>query len=253
MNEITHETNLTDGQEEEDIKIPAHILIVDDEPAHRDSLQRIFLRAGYLVEVAEDGARAVELIQKRRDENQEPFDIVLTDLVMPRVDGMALLRAVRTVMGNGGSDVVMMTAYGAVDHAVDAMRAGAQDFLVKPVKRSELLLRIERVLERRRLSRENDLLVSKLRSGKHLPKHISAHADENMGSQTGTHTGNTDSTSPVVFSVGTTLAQIEKEALQTTLAYTNGDKVLAAKLLGISLRTLYRRLDENKEEHRDEK
>ena len=94
MNEITHKTNLTDGQDEEDIKIPAHILIVDDEPAHRDSLQRIFLRAGYLVEVAEDGARAVELIQKRRDENQEPFDIVLTDLVMPRVDGMALLRAV---------------------------------------------------------------------------------------------------------------------------------------------------------------
>ncbi len=131
-----------------------HILVVDDEPSHRDSLRRIFERAGYDVSTADDGAEALDLVRR------EPVTVVLTDLVMPRMDGQELLRAVKTVRPE--VDVVVMTAYGTVENAVQAMREGAYDFVSKPVKRSELLACIDRVLERRALVVENRELKERL-------------------------------------------------------------------------------------------
>lgn len=126
------------------------ILVVDDEPSHRDSLRRIFDRAGYSVAVAEDGANALALLRAAR------FDVLLTDLVMPRMDGRELLRAARTL--DPRLDVVLMTAYGTVENAVAAMREGAFDFIVKPVKRHEVLAVVLRARERQALVVENRAL-----------------------------------------------------------------------------------------------
>src|SRR5689334_22264292 len=117
----------------------ARILVVDDEPSHRDSLRRIFERAGHEVVTADDGERALELL---RSEAHAPttagrVDVILTDLVMPRMDGQALLKAAKTVQPD--IDVVVMTAYGTVENAVAAMREGAYDFITKPTKRGEVL------------------------------------------------------------------------------------------------------------------
>lgn len=137
----------------------ARILVVDDEAAHRDSLRRIFERAGHEVTVAKDGDEATALIE------QVPVDIVLTDLVMPRTDGRAVLAAARRLRPT--ADVVLMTAYGNVENAVAAMRDGAQDFLTKPTRRGELLACIQRLLERQQLLAENRALRSELHNERH--------------------------------------------------------------------------------------
>ena len=132
----------------------ARLLVVDDEPAHRDSLRRIFERAGHEVTLARDGDEALALLQT------VPVDVVLTDLVMPRTDGMAVLAATKQLRPQ--ADVVLMTAYGNVENAVLAMRKGAADFLAKPTRRGELLACIDRVLERQRLVGENHALRAAL-------------------------------------------------------------------------------------------
>lgn len=132
----------------------AKILIVDDEASHRESLRRIFERAGHEVLLAEDGANALRLLQ------ENPVHVVLTDLVMPRMDGHALLKGARAVQPE--CDVVLMTAYGTVENAVAAMREGAYDFITKPVKRTEVLACIERCLERQALVVENRTLKAEL-------------------------------------------------------------------------------------------
>jgi len=134
--------------------MPNTILVVDDEPAHRDSLRRIFERAGHHVLVAEDGEQALKTLRTER------VHVVLTDLVMPRMDGMTLLKATQTVQPE--SDVVVMTAYGTVENAVEAMRAGAYDFITKPVKRAEVLACVSRVLEKQALLVENQALKAEL-------------------------------------------------------------------------------------------
>jgi two-component system response regulator HydG len=132
----------------------ARILVVDDEPSHRDSLRRIFERAGHDVIVANDGERALDTLRS------EVVNVVLTDLVMPRMDGLALLKAARTVQPE--ADVVLMTAYGTVENAVSAMREGAHDFISKPTKRGEVLACVDRLLERQRLLIENRALKAEL-------------------------------------------------------------------------------------------
>ncbi|MFZ9886326.1 MAG: sigma-54-dependent transcriptional regulator [Myxococcota bacterium] len=133
---------------------PARILIVDDESEHRDSLRRIFERAGYEVLVAEDGEAALAQLRT------EPVQVMLTDLVMPRLDGQSLLRAAKSVQPE--TDVLLMTAYGTVENAVAAMREGAYDFLTKPVRRGAVLAAVERCLERQALLVENRSLRQEL-------------------------------------------------------------------------------------------
>ena len=132
----------------------ARILVVDDEPSHRDSLRRIFERAGHEVLTADDGEKALDVLRS------QTLNVVLTDLVMPRMDGQALLRAAKTVQPE--VDVVLMTAYGTVENAVAAMREGAYDFITKPTKRGEVLACIDRIVERQRLIVENKALKAEL-------------------------------------------------------------------------------------------
>ncbi len=131
------------------------ILVVDDEPANREVLEKILSREGYSVIHAAGGEEALAALR------QSPFDLMLTDLRMPRMDGVELLRASRLVVPD--LEVILMTAHGTVEVAVAAMKEGAYDFLTKPIKRYELLRSIEKTLEKRTLVAENRELRARLR------------------------------------------------------------------------------------------
>ena len=126
------------------------LLVVDDEAPNREALERIFTREGWNVRAAEDGRAALDTL---RDGG---VDVVLTDLKMPGLGGMELLRAARQVAPE--VPVVLVTAYGTVETAVEAMREGAWDFVAKPLRRAEVVATVERAVERRRLLIENRVL-----------------------------------------------------------------------------------------------
>ena len=119
------------------------VLVVDDQKNMRATTALLLRQAGHAVEEAEDGAAAVQRVQ------HETFDVVLTDLRMPSVDGMEVLRAVQ--QASPETQVIVMTAYGTIESAVEAIRRGAYDFLAKPFKEGEVLLRVAKALEKRRL------------------------------------------------------------------------------------------------------
>ena len=133
----------------------ARLLVVDDEPTQREMLTSILERAGYRVSVAADGQQAV-----RRLEAQH-FDLMLTDQKMPGMDGLELLDRARAQIPD--LPVVLMTAYGSVSSAVEAMKRGAADYLTKPFERDELLLVLSKVLRHRRLEDEVAALHGVLR------------------------------------------------------------------------------------------
>ena len=134
--------------------MPATLLVVDDEQANLDSLERVFSREGYRVLLAAKGETALALLR------DEPVDVVLTDLMMPGMSGQELLRAVKAVAPE--AETVLMTAYGTVEAAVSAMKDGAYDFLTKPLKRHAVLKSVAQALEKRRLVQENRQLRARL-------------------------------------------------------------------------------------------
>lgn len=138
---------------EPDLK-PAHVLVVDDDAEHASTLQRLLEREGLRVTVAHGAEEAL------RAARVEEFDLILTDLVMSGMSGLDLMRALAE--GKVGTEVILMTAFGTVEVAVEAMRSGAYDFVVKPIKRATLLKAIERALASRRLRVENLRLRSEL-------------------------------------------------------------------------------------------
>ena len=125
---------------------PPAILIVDDERNTREGLQR-GLQERYSVFLAEDSQKAVQLLEST------PIDVLLTDLRMPGIDGMGLLR--RAISLTNPPVAIMMTAYGSIENAVQAMQAGAYHYVTKPVNLEELELVIQRALNSRRLEAEN--------------------------------------------------------------------------------------------------
>ena len=134
---------------------PGKVLVVDDQKNMRATTAIVLRQAGHAVDEAEDGAAAIQRIQ------QDTFDVVLTDLRMPTVDGMEVLRAAQRIAPE--TQVIVMTAYGTIESAVDAIRQGAYDFLAKPFKEDELLLRVSKALEKRRLLGEVSVLAGELR------------------------------------------------------------------------------------------
>lgn len=128
----------------------AKVLIVDDEKAIRDSLKVVLDDEGYDTDVASDGLEALNKIQ------QENIDIVLTDIKMPNMDGMELLEKASKL--SPGTFFIIMTAYASVKTAVDAMRVGAYDYLIKPIEFDDLLVRIKRLIDFKKVSLENKAL-----------------------------------------------------------------------------------------------
>ena len=128
----------------------AKVLVVDDQRNMRATTAIVLREAGYAVAEAEDGAAAIHRI------TAEPFDVVLTDVRMGAVDGMEVLRA--TLETSPTTQVIVMTAYGTIESAVEAIRRGAYDYIAKPFKEEELLLRVGKALDKRRLLGEVSLL-----------------------------------------------------------------------------------------------
>src|SRR5690349_10139348 len=119
------------------------ILIVDDESPIVESLTKIFRREGLNVLSATDGNTGLDLLRKHR------VGVLLTDLMMPQTTGMDLLRAAKTIAPE--TEVVLMTAYGTVETAVDAMKEGAYDFVTKPLKRAHVVRIVKNALEKQSL------------------------------------------------------------------------------------------------------
>jgi two-component system response regulator HydG len=133
----------------------ARILVVDDEPSARAGLQKLLMQDDYAVDVAEDGTSALERF------GECAADVVVTDLKMPKMDGIELLKKLREQ--DKDVPVIMCTAFGDVGTAVQAMRAGAEDYLTKPIDFDSLTLSIERALERRELRAETETLRRQIR------------------------------------------------------------------------------------------
>ncbi|MEE8077315.1 MAG: sigma-54 dependent transcriptional regulator [Candidatus Binatia bacterium] len=131
------------------------ILVVDDEPPQLELIGGFLKKQGFEVALAESGERALQRFR------QESFDLVLTDQRMPNLSGLDLVKAVRAV--NPETAVIIMTAYGSIETAVDAIKAGATDYLTKPLNLDDLLHRIEKVREHQRLLSENRDLREELR------------------------------------------------------------------------------------------
>jgi DNA-binding NtrC family response regulator len=142
------------------------ILVVDDEANARTALAEILKDEGYSVETAADGFKA---LPKLRDFSP---DVVLTDLKMPGMDGLELIGKVQELDPEIG--VVIMTAFGAVDTAVQAMQKGAADYLTKPLNANELLIVLQRTLERCKLRREARALHERLDERFHFNNIIGA-------------------------------------------------------------------------------
>ena len=131
------------------------VLVIDDEENMRHMLSSMLKRAGYDVEDANDGKAGIVALKRH------PFDFVLCDVKMPEMDGMAFLKSAKAFSEN--STIIMMSAYGTIDLAVEAMKLGAYDFISKPFKSDEIKLVIEKAQERNRLKRENVMLKEQIR------------------------------------------------------------------------------------------
>jgi len=126
------------------------ILVVDDEESMRDVLKRLLSAEGYHVSLAEDGKKALALLARDR------FDYLLCDIRMPVMGGIELLREItsREIPGT----VIMMSAFGSVETAVEAMKLGAYDYISKPFMSDEILLTLRKARERESLRKENEAL-----------------------------------------------------------------------------------------------
>jgi two-component system response regulator PilR (NtrC family) len=134
----------------------AKILIADDEKNIRDSLKLILDEEGYSTDVASDGEEA---LQKIKAEN---FDIVITDIKMPKIDGMQLLDTSTKIAPD--SFFIIMTAYASVKTAIDALRNGAYDYLIKPVEFDDVIFRIKKLIDYKKLAAENKYLRQRVSS-----------------------------------------------------------------------------------------
>ena len=126
----------------------AQVLIIDDHGSMREGLELLLRRRGHRTLSADGGQRGLDLLQ------EDGADLVITDLRMAHVDGMEVLRRVREQAPD--TDVLVITAYGTIETAVEAMKLGASDFITKPFSWEEFAVKVERILkERERLRKEN--------------------------------------------------------------------------------------------------
>jgi two-component system response regulator AtoC len=131
------------------------LLIIDDEENMRHMLSSMLKKSGYRVYTASNGSEALDMV------DQTLYDFILCDLKMPDMNGMEFFEAARDKLW--ASTVIMMSAYGSIDTAVEAMKKGAYDFISKPFKLDEVLLTLKKAEERESLKRENRWLKERIR------------------------------------------------------------------------------------------
>src|SRR4029079_11088947 len=137
--------------------IMPRILIIDDDTAVRESIERMLRSAGYTVRAAASGEEGLSLAKGGA------FDVILSDMRMPGLSGLEVLRQLREQ--HVDSVFMIMTGFGTMDTAIEAMQLGAVDFVQKPFFRDELLMRVRAAADRRQLARQVDLLQRHIRAG----------------------------------------------------------------------------------------
>ena len=123
------------------------LLVIDDEENMRHMLSTVLEKAGYRVDCATNGSQGLEMIANTL------YEFILCDIKMPKMDGMAFLKAARAQLDT--STVIMMSAYGTIDTAIEAMKLGAYDYISKPFKTDEVYLTLKKAEERESLRKEN--------------------------------------------------------------------------------------------------
>ena len=126
------------------------ILVVDDEQIIRESLSFVLKNEGFTVAESSNGKEALER------QEAEPFDIIITDIEMPHMKGVELLKHVR--QRTPQTSVIIVTAFGSVETAIAALREGAADYILKPLNFDDVICRIKKLLEYHSLSVENSML-----------------------------------------------------------------------------------------------
>ncbi len=138
----------------------SRILVIDDDPGVRESMERMLQSAGYTVQTAATGEDGLALARGNG------YDVILSDMRMPGISGIEVLRKLRE--HHVDSAFIVMTGFGTVDTAVESMKLGAVDFVQKPFFRDELLMRVRSAAERRQLTRQVDLLHRQMRGSETL-------------------------------------------------------------------------------------
>ncbi|HMB69446.1 MAG TPA: response regulator [bacterium] len=132
---------------------PPHILVVDDEPPIRDILKFQLENAGFVVSTAENGEEGLAMVEKT------PPDLVLLDLMIPRMDGYEVCRAIKSAYETRHIPVIILTARGALDEKLKGLENGANDYVTKPFSMPELLMRVRNVLAWSQSQREANPLT----------------------------------------------------------------------------------------------
>jgi two-component system response regulator HydG len=145
-----------------DIPEPKNILLVDDHKPFRDSLAKILGGEGFRVFPANDGEEALDILRK------EFIHLVLTDLKMPKMDGVELLKVAKTIRPE--IEVILITGYATVDTAVTAMKEGAYDYIQKPFKPREILKLVRKAVEKQSLVLENRMLQERIKDFQKVEK-----------------------------------------------------------------------------------
>jgi len=131
------------------------ILFVDDDKQILDIVSVYLDRFGYRVDTVSDGQKAIEMIQ------QKDYSVVFTDLIMPEISGLDLLKAVKK--SNPSTEVIIVTGYGTIESAIEALKLGGYDYLQKPINFERLKILIERIVEKKKLQLENILIKQRLK------------------------------------------------------------------------------------------
>lgn len=132
------------------------LLIIDDEDNMRHMLASLLKKSGYLVEGAADGYQGLEKVR------QQHYDFILCDLKMPNMGGMEFLKTAKSCLEK--STVIVMSAYGSIDTAIEAMKEGAYDYISKPFKSDEVHMALKKAEERESLRKENSVLKERIRN-----------------------------------------------------------------------------------------
>jgi DNA-binding NtrC family response regulator len=130
------------------------LLIVEDEDTLRESLKRVFIRDGYEVDVAQDAESALKVLEGRT------YDLIITDIILTGITGIELLKRYREQ--NADQLVIVMTAFASLETAVEALRSGAYDYIIKPVIHEEIKRIVRNALRERSLKAENSILKKQI-------------------------------------------------------------------------------------------
>lgn len=225
------------------------ILVVDDEQIIRNALRDWFSEDGYPIHIAADAQEALDILR------QTACDIILLDIRMPGMDGLELQTHI--VRLHPQAIIIIMTAYASVDTAVRALKAGAYDYVQKPIEPETLQRMIEKIAVQQRLARENQQLKQRLETLSSAMAHLTActwsghaHEKENAIERTAV-VQRGDTIRPNDLSTGhpqimpenaLSLAQREKHHIQSVLDLMNGNITQTARALDIDRVTLYNKI-----------